>query len=352
MKSRSQRLSICGTLLCLSLPVLAQDSTAPAPPPPPPIPVPYELADGAPSWAVSSSPARITIEVDKDSPAASLSWATICLANPRWALGPLRVFSEDGTPVGSQLLWKAPGEPITLLFYSSSKSRRYDVYVGSDLPPLPLNDTHQGVLLESRAGDGKTINHLSEMLDAWNNSPTINGRAIVPGIFEGGNRFGPEGNLLEHLEGWFNAPAAEHLGFVTMSNDASFVLVDGKEVVEWPGHHDIGPGTHGEFQGAIDVAPGLHYVDYYNAFVSADQGRSIQFGLAVKGGALDKWKMLTPDNTFFTPTVMAHITDYSLPNGPPDGSVGSAGNGNTPPYLINWEIAAQSVIDLKSLTSV
>ncbi len=291
-------------------------------------------------WTVSTAPARFVIEADEPDKSAPVSWVTLSPPNVNWATAPIRMFTEDGVAVGSDLLWSAPGEPATVIFDSSSGAKRYYAYLGSTWPALHLDNAKAGVTLESRAGDGKTIDHLADMIAAWNQSTTVYGRALVPGIFEGGHRFGPSGNILEHFQGWFNVPNAEHLQLAAISTDASFVLVDGKEVVEWPGRHDYGGGMGGQHQGAVDLTPGIHSLDYYNAYVSNNEGHPLLCCLAAKGGALGNWTMLTPDNNYFVPVGHAHVTDYQLQTSSP----GTGSSGDAPAFAIEWVSTGQSMI--------
>lgn len=299
-------------------------------PPPPPLP--------ANEWNVSTAPVRFVVVPDQPDKRAPLTWVPMCLPNPGWANTTMRVFTSSGVAVGSDLLWSAPGEPATVIFDSSSNARYYYIYVGSNWPPMHL-DVKAGVTLESRASDGKTIDHLPDMLQAWSQSTTVNGRAIVPGLFEGGNRFGPQQNSLQHFQGWFNAATAEHLQLAAISTDASFVLVDGNEVVEWPGRHDFHPGLGGQFQGAVDLAPGIHSLDYYNAYVSGNEGHPLLCCLAVKGGDIANWIMLSPDSPFFLPSARAHVNDYQLQTAPTNATAG-----DIPPLAIQWFSNGQSMI--------
>ncbi len=299
-----------------------------APPPP------------ANEWTVSTAPARFVIEPDQPDKSANVSWVTLGLPNPNWSAAPIRIFTESGVAVGSDILWTAPGEPTTVIFDSSSGAKRYYVYLGSNWPSLHLDNNKAGVTLESKPGDGKTIDHLPDMLQVWNQGTAVNGRAIVPGIFEGGNRFGPQGNILEHFQGWFNVTSAEHLQLAAISTDASFVLIDGKEVVEWSGRHDYGGGMAGQHQGAIDLTPGIHSLDYYNAYVSSDEGHPLLCCLAAKGGALAGWTMLMPDTVFFLPTARSHVTDYQLQSSSPTAS----SYGDVPAFSMEWASVNQSVI--------
>ena len=300
-----------------------------------------------PAWPVSSAPARFTIEPDKAGPPTLLSWVDLYLPKPKWAEMPLRVFTDTGTAVGSDLLWQSPGGPATLVFDSSSGAKSYRVYVGSNWPVLHLPDAKAGVWLESRAGDGKMIENLPDMLQAWNKSNTVEGRALVQGIWEGGNRFGPQANLFQHLQGWFEVAAPEHLQLVTVSTDASFVLVDGKEAVEWPGRHDCWhPSPDARPMGNVDLAPGVHRIDYYYAFVLEDASLMEHDGmtpqlccLAVKGGSLLDWTSLKPDKDFFRPVTRDHVVGYEVQMTPPAGQPAGA-----PALAMEWTNQDQSVI--------
>ena len=299
-----------------------------------------------PAWPVSSAPARFTIQPGSGAPAL-LSWVNLYLPRPKWAEAPLRVFTDTGTAVGSELLWQSPGGPATLVFDSSSGAKGYRVYVGSNWPLLPLPDAKAGVWLETREGDGKVIHNLPDMLQAWNKSGKVVGRAIVSGIWEGGNRFGPQASLFEHLQGWFDVAAPESLQLTTISTDASFVLVDGKEAVEWPGQHDCWhPPPEARPMGNVDLTVGLHRIDYYYAFVldEALMERNVitpqLCSLVVKGGPLTNWTILNPGAGFFRPTTQDHVVSYELQTGPPAVSTPGA----APALAIEWTNQEQSVI--------
>jgi len=288
-----------GILLAIHPSVLAQSAAQPIPP----------LA-----WPVATAPARFTVDPDQADSRAPISWVNLYLPDPKWADMTVRVFTDTGIPVGCDLLWSTPGEPTTFLFDSTSGAKRYQVYMGSNWPPMHLANAKSGVVLESRESDGRIINSLPDMFQAWNQSSNkVLGRAIVTSIFEGGNRFGPQGNLLEHFQGWFDVAAQEYLQLAVISVDATFVLIDGKEVVEWPGVHHFGPGLGGQHQGAVDLSPGLHVLDYYNAHVHTDDQRPpVVCCLAAKGGAFIQWTMLMPGSGFFRPITRDHIASYDL----------------------------------------
>jgi hypothetical protein len=315
------------TILALHSPVRAQSA---APPMAPPV------------WPVSSAPARFVLNSGDPRPPPRLIWLQLDLPDPKWAEMPIRVFTDAGIPVGCDLLWTAPGEPTTLIFGSSAGAHRYMVYVGSNWPRMPVADTKAGVWIESREGDGKIITKLPDMLQAWNQATKVNGRAISMGIFEGGNRFGPQGNLFTHFQGWFDVDAPEHLQLAIVSVDSTFVLVDGKEVVEWPGQHERWYGPAGPPQGAVDLAPGLHLLDYYNAYVASPDGNPpFTCTLAAKGGSFADWTSLKGDNDFFRLTGHGIADTYELQKDVP----GAGSSGTAPGLAIQWIFENQSMIN-------
>jgi tetratricopeptide (TPR) repeat protein len=318
--NRLYRRLACVCVLALEVPAAAQNDATNSGSPTPP------------AWPVSTAPARFTIAPDDAKTPAILSQVRLFLPDPAWEGLPIRVFTESGVAVGSDVLWTAPGEPVTLLFDSSSASKSYHVYVASNWPPLHLTDPHAGVWLETRAGDGRVITTTQDMLDAWSKSTTVEGRALVPSIFEGGNRFGPQTNLFLHLQGWFAIDKPKHLDFAPVSVDSSFVLVDGKEVVKWPGDHDWGYGPQGPPQGGVDVTAGIHVVDYYNAYRQRDGGRPpVLACLSVQNGPSPGWAMLTPDQKFFRPVMNDHITSYELQTAPGPGE-------RVPQLAFGWDV--------------
>jgi tetratricopeptide (TPR) repeat protein len=391
-------------------------------------------APGAvPDWIITSSPARFVVTPDPGAKPAAVSAVNLCVPNPSWLNAPIRVFADNGAPVGCDLLWAAPDEPATLLFDSSSGSKQYKVYVGSNWPAVHLANPQSGVMLESRAlapGDfsvlsatfghdkqlidvtgfvknmvhngrlafqasernlgnqhgrgvprtfeikytsngqtfdqsfkedemvylpkGAWVNSLDDMLQAWQKSPTVLGRAMVGGIFEGGNRFGVQQNCYLHFQGWFDAAAPEHLQFGVASYDTTYVLVDGKVVIAWPSLAEHQPAAGGRYEGGVDVTPGTHllecYVDYVPDFYQPGGGarnadayarHSMQTTVGVKTGTPPQWIPLAPGNIFLRPSGLAHVTGYQLQTGAPDGA---GSGGSAPPLVIGWMMNGQSIV--------
>lgn len=303
---------------------------------------PAHGADATP-WQVLTAPARFLIDLDKPEKPGCVAQVRIGLPDPRWAEMPVSVFDATGKIIGAKWLWSAPGEAATLVFDSSSGAKRYYVYCGSVASAADSNwSPEAGVLLETRPAENKQINRLDEMLAAWKKSTPALGRSLLPTIFEGGHRHGPQTHLLSYYQGWFDAPAAAKYEIATISTDASFILVDGKPVVEWPGRHGFWPGVRGQFRGAIDLAAGPHRLEFYNAYFYRPDGRTpLVCCMAAKVGE-GGWATLMPDKEFFRPISRAHVAGYELiPQGL--GNTSGLVLPLAPNVGFNWDIAEQSV---------
>ena len=74
--------------------------------------------------------------------------------------------------------------------------------------------------------------------------------------------------MLSHYQGWFDLPASSTLELVTISTDASFVLVDGKMVVAWPIRHGFQEERSGKYRDSVELPAGCHRLEYYNAYTA------------------------------------------------------------------------------------
>ena len=66
-------------------------------------------------------------------------------------------------------------------------------------------------------------------------------------------------------------PKAGKYQFCTVSNEASFSFLDGKELIHWPGRHTADRGVRGEVNALVDLKAGLHYLEYYHEEVTLEQ---------------------------------------------------------------------------------
>jgi tetratricopeptide (TPR) repeat protein len=64
---------------------------------------------------------------------------------------------------------------------------------------------------------------------------------------------------------WLSVPSRGEYRFCTVSDDGSFLLVDGRMVCQWPGRHDAQGGVRAQRNGQVSLDAGLHKLEYYHA---------------------------------------------------------------------------------------
>ncbi|MFH1905140.1 MAG: PKD domain-containing protein [bacterium] len=112
------------------------------------------------------------------------------------------------------------------------------------------------------------------------------------------NPFGSNENYLSIYRGTIFCPLDGKYGFATNSDDASFLLVDGKLTASWPGGHEkegrgrplIDKWTH---QGEIYLEKGVHLIQYYQ-----EEGTGTQLSRAGWKKPGDKDFMIIPKEAF------------------------------------------------------
>ncbi len=90
-------------------------------------------------------------------------------------------------------------------------------------------------------------------------------------VSEGYNPFGPSDYYISIYRGWVRVPKAGKYQFCTVSNEASFSFLDGKELIHWPGRHTVDRGSRGEVNTLVDLTAGLHHLEYYHEEVTLEQ---------------------------------------------------------------------------------
>jgi hypothetical protein len=210
---------------------------------------------------------RFTVAREKDGPwPVTVGWARVYPAGAA-AHPEVQVTTEAGGPVAAQLLWSAPGAPADVLFDARSPATTYLVYLGAKGAPgaAPAFDPQAGLVLETRHRAGPGLDSWAQFQEAWRGcAGEVLGASLVPHIFDGIHRHGPGIDYMSHYHGRIQAARAGEYLFATISDDGSFVFIDGKPVCEWPGVHGVDGGQRGQHQGAITLSAGGHQLDYWH----------------------------------------------------------------------------------------
>lgn len=181
----------------------------------------------------------------------------------------LAVSTRSERLVPSRVLQVGPGDFCRAAFQIVAGQADYELLYGGEVPKgtelSPPWTAKEGLLLETRQWRDCDLNNLDSIRAAFAAAKRI-GADYVDGVNHSDNPFlWEQGPFLSKYEGWLHIDKAAKYGFLTSSQDASFLLIDGKVVVSAPGRH--GPMRHAQ-RGSrqdIDLRPGQYKFEYYHA---------------------------------------------------------------------------------------
>lgn len=130
--------------------------------------------------------------------------------------------------------------------------------------PSPDFDHRAGLLHQTCTYDGREVTSSAQFTELWKSS-TFQGGAFADRVYAAFNPFGPNSNTLHRYDGFLKIDKAGPTAFCTASTDASFLLIDSREVAAWPGKHPIKAGLDGSKRGTVNLTPGLHRFTYLHA---------------------------------------------------------------------------------------
>jgi tetratricopeptide (TPR) repeat protein len=216
----------------------------------------------SPDWAV-----RRLVEAKVDAPHFAGSEVAVCeffhggLAKADGS--DIRVAVVGTKLVKHRVLQTGPGDFVRVAFAASREVSRYYVYYGNPKAPAPEAwEPQRGVLLEARRWPGGRSDRLDQVQAVWARAAPL-GADFVSHVSFGYNPFGESDvPAVFHFTGWFSPPASGTYTVDISSNGGSWLFIDGKEVVSWPGPHP--PTSHSRHAQEIVLTPGLHRLDFWN----------------------------------------------------------------------------------------
>ncbi len=202
---------------------------------------------------------------------ADIAWVTIPtggLCRPDGS--DIRVATGTRDEVQSSVLMVGPGDFAKVAFALGPRAARYYVYFGNDKAAAPKEalEIRRGVLMETKLYAGKAVPILAHARQAFDNSPTLLGRAFIPNIFVGCNPFGPQSEIVTRYTAWLDCPADGIYQFACSSQDASFLLIDDKEVVANGGAHL--PQRDISRRASAKLSAGVHKLTFYHVNLTGD----------------------------------------------------------------------------------
>jgi len=221
--------------------------------------------------------------------------------------GDIRVLTgkvgNDAVPY--KVIHVGPGDRVSLLFKYVRGENWYRVFYGSSRRERPHDWTPQrGLILETRQYRKGNVNNWAEMQKTIEAAGPMYGRGLVEKVWHGHNPLGPSQNVVSIYKGWLRAEAPGQYEFATTSAAASFLFVDDKLVVSWPGWHWV--VRDARHRGRVNLNAGVHKFAYYHA-----QGRGTPIMVAAwRLPGKKKFEIIPPEA--FLPPLEGKLVAYRM----------------------------------------
>jgi hypothetical protein len=186
------------------------------------------------------------------------------------------IATNSGNRVNNMVLSARRGEPMDILFESLPGNPSYLVYF---VPKDKSTDKSQqwepkaGLVLQTKwAQKGlHKSDRLPEFMKAFDGAAKPVSSSLVDDIHHAFNIHPmPEYETPQHggfgfhyYEGFFKVDKNGKYRFATISHYDSYISVDDKLIVGWPGRHNINSARRGEKNGTISLKPGVHKLEYF-----------------------------------------------------------------------------------------
>jgi PKD domain/PA14 domain len=183
------------------------------------------------------------------------------------------VLARNQKPVPSRVLQLGPGDFCRVAFQTLPGQNSYEILYGGNPPEkdaAPAWTFAEGLLLETHEFKRCNLQSLDSVREAYNSSKAI-GADYVAGVHQAGNPFALKpGPFLSRYSGTLHAASNATYGFFTSSQDCSFLLIDGKLVVDAPGTHGPAHQARPGSRKDVKLSAGPHKFEYYHAATGSE----------------------------------------------------------------------------------
>jgi hypothetical protein len=185
----------------------------------------------------------------------------------------IRIVDIEGKEVPCKVISEKP-EGFEVLFRVEGKNRElFHAYFGNILAEKPsyhwIPQTGELTLETRQKTDHRHPANLEQMVRGFNASSPVYKKGVRKKIDDSENPFGPNNYYYSYYRGHINCPIEGEYWFATNSDDASFLLIDGKPVIGWPLSHTKDGGVNKPLvniwtrRNRINLHKGIHLIEYY-----------------------------------------------------------------------------------------
>jgi tetratricopeptide (TPR) repeat protein len=270
-------------------------------------------------WRVPDAPHRAVVRLEK-APESAESGILIELPETGAAREDLRdlvLVDAAGAPQPLSRVYRAPGQNILLLARSMTPGTDYHLYFGGNRARIsPDWQPKVGLMVETRRmAEAEVPRDFAAMEALWRRSEDSDGAGFISGLNLTQNPFGHSNGFVTRITGYLKPPPGRDSAVLhTLSSDASFVAVNGRLALEWPGRHSwkIAPSQLRTAEVEFDGAPVK--VEYYHA--KGNDGQSAVMFLGWRDGgpvAIPPKQWLHPGSVSLGPIESADGRPFPVP---------------------------------------
>lgn len=216
-------------------------------------------------WHVPDAPWRRKLAVEEFK--GRRTTATTLFFAPSAAAGPLEgmLLIDSAGKARAFTVMERLGSRCRIHFMSRRSGEELWLYFSPRAGRQKSGRHLSGLLHLAKSYDGQEVKTAAQFEELWKASREYQGGAFVKNVFTAFNPFGPDAGALHRFDGYLRLGKAGSYTFCTASNDASFLLIDGREVVAWPGRHPVNKGRGGKIRGKVELTAGVHRFTYLHA---------------------------------------------------------------------------------------
>ncbi|MFO7937054.1 MAG: hypothetical protein R6V06_05540 [Kiritimatiellia bacterium] len=213
------------------------------------------------AWHLQDAPCRRKLKVEGDGELPVCVTTTVFMDD---RFKGFSLFDAKDKPRSFYLLNRM-GSQVSIYFNGVSGESLF-LYPSSrqELPgpggPFPITGLRQ----ETRSYDGCEVKSSAQFNELWKEA-TFQGAGFADRVYSSYNPFGPNAGALHRYDGTLVIDKPGNTVFCTASTDASFLLINDKEVASWPGKHDVREGLDGSKRGSLNLKAGLCRFTYLHA---------------------------------------------------------------------------------------